>query len=96
MRGKRWSASGYGEEDPVAFLKQCRARLAPGGRLVVEVPNYRSLERRAMQDAWIDLRPEQHRWQFEPSTLPRILARAGLRTQKIVTLGEPIQCKFHA
>lgn len=77
-------------EAPVAVLEQCRDRLAGGGRLVVEVPNYRSLERRAMQGQWSDLRPTQHRWQFEPATLRRILQRAGFRPETIMTLGEPI------
>jgi 2-polyprenyl-3-methyl-5-hydroxy-6-metoxy-1,4-benzoquinol methylase len=78
-------------EAPGAMLAQCRDRLAPGGRLLVEVPNYRSLERIGLGSRWIDLRPEQHRWQFEPTTLYRLLEQSAFTVTSVRTLGEPIQ-----
>ena len=76
-------------DDPVAVLRDALAMLRPQGRLLVEVPNWASLERRACGSAWVDLRPEQHLRQFEPSTLRRVLIAAGASVELITTLGSP-------
>ena len=67
-----------------------RERLARRGRVLVEVPNWRSTERLAAGPDWVDLRPEQHRWQFTPATLRVVLGDAGYRTVQLDTLGEPM------
>jgi SAM-dependent methyltransferase len=77
-------------EDPVALLRMVRPRLHPGGRLVVEVPNWRSTERVATGTDWVDLRPEQHRWQFTPATLAAVVRRAGYQLVEVTTLGDPM------
>lgn len=61
---------------PVAFLQQVARHLAPGGVLLVQVPNYHSLlvqlEGAANSNFCVG------HWQhFSPRTLPAVLARAG-------------------
>lgn len=77
-------------DDPVAVIRDALSMLRPHGRLLVEVPNWASLERRACGPAWVDLRPEQHLRQFEPATLRRVLVAAGARVHLITTLGSPV------
>lgn len=76
-------------DDPVAVIHDALSMLRPRGRLLIEVPNFASLERRACGTAWVDLRPEQHLRQFEPATLRRVLIAAGARVELITTLGSP-------
>lgn len=76
--------------EPVPVLASLRDALTPGGRLLVEVPNFRSWDRRAAGAEWLDLRPAQHRWQFTPATLCRLLRAAGYRVERLRTLGEPL------
>ncbi|MGH7686712.1 MAG: class I SAM-dependent methyltransferase [Candidatus Dormibacteria bacterium] len=77
-------------DDPVAVIRDALSMLRPEGRLLIEVPNWASLERRACGAAWVDLRPEQHLRQFEPATLRRVLIAAGARVELITTLGSPM------
>lgn len=77
-------------DDPVGAVRQAVAMLRPHGRLLIEVPNWASLERRACGSAWVDLRPEQHVRHFEPATLRRVLIAAGAHVELITTLGSPL------
>jgi len=76
--------------DPRNTLRQLLLLLADEGRLLIEVPNWSSFERRSMGEQWTDLRPEQHRWHFRPSTMRRLCESAGLTVQSITTRGEPV------
>ena len=76
-------------EDPVTAIHDALSVLRPHGQLLIEVPNWASLERRACGSEWVDLRPEQHLRQFEPATLRRALIAAGARVALITTLGSP-------
>lgn len=76
-------------DDPVAAIRDALSMLNAQGQLLIEVPNWASLERRACGSAWVDLRPEQHLRQFEPETLRRVLIAAGARVRLITTLGSP-------
>lgn len=77
-------------EDPVDVLGSLRERLSSSGRILIEVPNWHSTERMASGGAWVDLRPEQHRWHFTPATLGKILRLAGYEVIEIDTLGDPM------
>jgi SAM-dependent methyltransferase len=77
-------------DDPVGAVREAVSLLRPSGRLLIEVPNWNSLERRACGQEWVDLRPEQHLRQFEPATLRRVLLAADARVQLITTLVDPI------
>jgi 2-polyprenyl-3-methyl-5-hydroxy-6-metoxy-1,4-benzoquinol methylase len=77
-------------EDPIGFLRVLGGLLPSDGRLVIEVPNFGSWDRRAAGTGWVDLRPSQHLWQFTPSTLNRLLEAAGFRVTRVRTFGEPV------
>jgi 2-polyprenyl-3-methyl-5-hydroxy-6-metoxy-1,4-benzoquinol methylase len=62
-------------EDPVGILAALRPRLAGGGRLFIEVPNFMGPWRIPFTEF---LRLE-HLYNFSPDTLRRVLARAGFR-----------------
>lgn len=81
-------------EDPVGTLRSVRAVLANGGRLLIEVPNWHSIHRLVSGRDWEDLRPDQHLWQYAPSTLARLVEMAGLRVEEVTTLGEPVPNAF--
>ncbi len=80
--------------DPVAVLAALRAYLAPGGALVIEVPNRASLRAQA-SPRWMTTlgADERHRafpahlWYFTPRTLSQALARAGLEVVAQQTVG---------
>jgi len=82
--------------DPVATLRAARARLAPGGMVVVRVPNgacYAALRplltTRAAPLAreWLaqnNLLGFPYRFGFTPASLERVLTRLGFRVERVV------------
>ncbi|MCU0304894.1 MAG: class I SAM-dependent methyltransferase [Thermoanaerobaculales bacterium] len=75
--------------DPLGFLRdEIRPRV--GGRLLVEVPNFASLGSRVHGPGWRDLRPDQHVVHYTPTTLARLVERAGFRVREVTTLAEPL------
>ena len=78
--------------DSVGFLRLLARWARPGGHVVVEVPNYASLQRRRFVQGWIGLRPLEHVVHFTPDTLATAFAHAGLETVRITTptyIGRP-------
>jgi SAM-dependent methyltransferase len=65
--------------DPVAALGIVRDVLAPGGVIVLEVPNVESTAARMLGASWTHLDPEAHVSHFGPASLRSALERAGLR-----------------
>jgi SAM-dependent methyltransferase len=65
--------------DPVGALRILRDVLAPGGVVVLEVPNVDSTAARMLGVGWTHLDPEAHVSHFGPATLRVALERAGLR-----------------
>jgi 2-polyprenyl-3-methyl-5-hydroxy-6-metoxy-1,4-benzoquinol methylase len=64
--------------DPAAYLEQARRLLAPGGRLIVQVPNAASWQFALLGSRWSGLDVPRHLWDFRPRDLEALLARAGL------------------
>ncbi len=64
-------------EHPVELLADLKSMLAPGGVLVVSVPNFASWQSEIFKGGWFHLDPPRHLIQFEPSTLEDCLRRAG-------------------
>jgi len=75
--------------DSTSFLRLIARWARPGGYLLVEVPNWRSVHRRAGGEAWIGLRPLEHIGHYTPKTLRDTLVRAGLEPIKVATMGFP-------
>lgn len=71
--------------DPLDFLRQVRARLAPGGVFAVSLPYFSSLPSRLLRSRWWTLKPEQHITHFTPATLRLVAARAGLVATSVIT-----------
>lgn len=71
-------------EHPVQLLEELRSMLAPGGALVVSVPNFASWQSEVFKGGWFHLDPPRHLLQFEPATLEDCLRRSGFSVQKQV------------
>ena len=62
---------------PLEVLREAHRLLVPGGRLIVSVPNIDSLPFRWFGSAWYGLRLPRHLTHFSPSTLRKMVERAG-------------------
>jgi SAM-dependent methyltransferase len=65
--------------DPVAVARRMLHWLAPGGLLIVEVPNAGGLGARLFGGAWSGLELPRHLSHFTPETLERVVDKAGGR-----------------
>lgn len=63
--------------DPDRVLRDCARWLAPGGVLLVAVPNVASWQARAFAGHWFHLDPPFHLYHFDPRSLTRTLSDAG-------------------
>ncbi len=71
--------------DPLATLGSIRGLLAPGGRLIIGVPNIRSLAARAARGAWDGLELPRHLVHYDRDSLRWLLALAGFRVTSLRT-----------
>lgn len=67
-------------EEPRIALQTLRDGLAPGGRILLAVPNASAAERSLFGRRTVSWDPPRHRWHFTPEGLERLAASAGLRT----------------
>jgi SAM-dependent methyltransferase len=63
--------------DPDGVLRDCARWLAPGGVLLLAVPNMASWQARAFAGHWFHLDPPFHLFHFDPRSLSRALSDAG-------------------
>jgi len=63
--------------DPRKYLSAARELLAPGGRLIVQVPNAASWQYRILGGAWNGIDVPRHLFDFRDSDLEKLLAKAG-------------------
>jgi SAM-dependent methyltransferase len=78
--------------DSRAFLRTLARWARPGGFVVIEVPNWASLQRRRRRGRWEGLRPREHLVHFSPGTLVRTFHGAGIKpvvTRSPAYLGPP-------
>lgn len=64
-------------DNPVTFLKACRARLKPGGLLAITTPNFDAQERKDQGAGWSKLGANVRRWFFTPESLETAAKAAG-------------------
>jgi 2-polyprenyl-3-methyl-5-hydroxy-6-metoxy-1,4-benzoquinol methylase len=74
-------------EDPSAFLATARSLLAPGGRIVLCVPNFEARLRKVAPEAWGWYQVPVHLHHFSERSLRQLIERAGLDTAKTATRG---------
>lgn len=60
------------------FLAMVARWARPGGHVLIEVPNFRSVQRRTMGASWPGLRPLEHVVHFSADSLSRAFTNAGL------------------
>ena len=70
-------------EDPVALMRAAHDRLVPGGHLVLSTQNVESPFARLLGRRWHHFKHQEHLYHFAPSTITRLLERAGLETEGI-------------
>lgn len=73
--------------DGAAFLRSIMRWARPGGLLVIEVPNWASVDRINHGPGWSALRPLEHIAHYTPETMERILRSVGLEPVVVRTLG---------
>ena len=65
---------------PAETLREIHRILRPGGRLVVTVPNFSSLQAQWTRSAWFHLDLPRHLYHFPAQGLNRLLERTGFRS----------------
>ena len=69
--------------EPVALLSECAKRLEPGGKVIVNVPNFASWQSRFAGPKWLHLDVPRHLNHFTPESLAQTLERAGLKLDEL-------------
>jgi 2-polyprenyl-3-methyl-5-hydroxy-6-metoxy-1,4-benzoquinol methylase len=64
--------------DSRSFLRMMSRWARPGGFITIEVPNWRSVQRRRLRQDWPGLRPLEHLVHYTPKTLAATLRAIGL------------------
>jgi SAM-dependent methyltransferase len=80
--------------EPVEALEKARDLLAPGGRIVIEVPNWASWQRYAFRDYWFPLDLPRHLQHFSPRALRRVAEKLGLRPLDVGTSSNAIATAY--
>lgn len=81
-------------EEPVEAMAEASALLAPGGRLIVDVPNWMSWQRRLFGNRWVMLDLPRHLQHFSPRALTRLAARLGLEPRAVGTSSNAIATAY--
>ena len=63
--------------DPRAVLLAARELLTEGGKVFVELPNYRSVDARCDKNEWVGWQLPYHLWHFSPESLSTLLTTCG-------------------
>jgi len=77
--------------EPLLTLQETWRVLKPGGRLVVEVPNYAAPWRRIWRRYWFAIMTPVHLYHFTPDSLQRMVRGAGFRPIRHVAAYVPYE-----
>jgi 2-polyprenyl-3-methyl-5-hydroxy-6-metoxy-1,4-benzoquinol methylase len=67
--------------DPVHTIEESKRILRPGGRIIVAVPNFSSIQARWSGPAWFHLDAPRHLYHFPLHTLEKLLSDRGFEIQ---------------
>lgn len=70
---------------PIKMVESCREMLKPGGLLMLQTPNTRSLRNRIRGAKWDMLDPDQHLNLFSPDALRVLLTTVGFEILEMTT-----------
>jgi SAM-dependent methyltransferase len=76
-------------EDPIAFVEKVSPWVAPGGHLLLDLPNTASLLSRIMRRAYWQLDPPRHLAIPSPGPLASAIEAQGLEVDQIITYSRP-------
>jgi 2-polyprenyl-3-methyl-5-hydroxy-6-metoxy-1,4-benzoquinol methylase len=65
--------------DPLKSLKKINKILKEDGLIIIESPNFESLQRKFFKDKWYALGVPRHLYQFSPKILAKVLEESGLK-----------------
>jgi len=80
--------------DPAPFLRAVRERLTPGGRLLIMVPNIRSLLARISGRRWVSFKIPEHVVYYSRRSIQLALTRAGLQATAIRAAHQHVPLAF--
>ena len=69
--------------EPLKMLQKCSDRLAPGGRIIIGVPNIESMQSRIFGPNWFHLDVPRHLCHFASSDIEKLFSWAGLKVENI-------------
>jgi 2-polyprenyl-3-methyl-5-hydroxy-6-metoxy-1,4-benzoquinol methylase len=79
---------------PLPFLAAVRARLRPGGRVLVMTPNIRSLLARVSGRRWVSLKPPEHVRYYSPRSVRSLLHAAEFDVVTVRPAGQYVTVAF--
>jgi SAM-dependent methyltransferase len=68
------------------YLERMKEYLAPGGVLIIALPNCTSLDARHYREFWAGYDVPRHLWHFTPSTVEKLAGKHGLNIPKMKRL----------
>ncbi len=78
-------------ENPKEILVNIRKNiLSKNGYLIVQVPNYKSFERRVFKGRWFSFDVPRHLWQFNNKALTNLLSEAGYKVVEAYQTNAPL------
>jgi 2-polyprenyl-3-methyl-5-hydroxy-6-metoxy-1,4-benzoquinol methylase len=77
--------------DPSLVLAEVHRILRPGGILMLEMPNVRSLWASLLGEYWFPLEIPRHLYHFSPPTLRAMLTKTGFRLTRFTGMPAPIE-----
>lgn len=72
-------------DKPWRVVQQAAQRLAPGGILIIAIPNIESYDFKTLKEKWEHLDAPRHLFFYSPRGLSRLCSAFGLETAEIVT-----------